>query len=296
MNLKDLKYLVAVQNCKHFGNAADVCCVSQPTLSIQLKKLEDALGVKLFERSNKSVHITPVGKLIANKAQEILQRQEDIKGIADHFRDPYTGEFVFGAFPTLAPFLFPKIIPKLAQTLPEIKLFLIEERSETLINKVNGGEIDFALLAQPVHEKRIKQRTLFFENFYVAVSDLNPLSKEKEISLEHLRAEKLLLLEDGHCLSDQALEVCLWDEAFNQVNFRATSIETLRQMVAANLGITLIPKTAIGHQSAGIKYIPLAHRTAGRTVSMIWRNFSPFQEVFEAIADIICEVSEKVVK
>ena len=166
-------------------------------------------------------------------------------------------------------------------------LFLKEEVSERLVHSVRNGKIDFALSAQPVEDKKIQQHNLFFEPFYVAVSTSNSLSKEKEIPVERLKDEKLLLLEDEHCLSTQALEACLWDETFDNVGFRATSIETLRQMVVADLGITLMPETALRMEFSDIKYIPLKDCQAGRTISMIWRKSSPFQTVFEEVADII---------
>ena len=187
MNFKDLRYIVAIRNHRHFSKAADECCVSQPTLSMQLKKLEETLGVKLFERSNKEVHITAAGEKIAEKAREALQKEEDIKRIAQHFQNPYAGEFIFGAFPTLAPFLFPKIAPKISKKFPDMTLFLKEEVSERLVHSVRNGKIDFALSAQPVEDKKIQQHNLFLSLFMLPSAHLIRSARKKKYLLSASR-------------------------------------------------------------------------------------------------------------
>jgi LysR family hydrogen peroxide-inducible transcriptional activator len=228
--------------------------------------------------------MTQAGNLITDKAKSIIQMAKDIENIAQGFQNPYAGKFVFGAFPTLAPFVFPKIIPDLGQSFPDMTFYLTEDRTDILLQKLKSTEIDMTLLALPINDDSLQAESLFFDPFYVAISRKHPLSSRQQINLSDLKSENLMLLEDGHCLSDQTLDICQWHLiSDDNANFRATSIETLRQMVASNLGITLIPKSAI-LPSDTIKYIPLSDRNLGRSIALIWRRSSPFQEVFRALA------------
>jgi len=288
MNIRDLHYFVAVAKHQHFGKAAEECCVSQPTLSMQLKKLEGFLGVILFERDKKHVKITTIGQRILEHAQQILQTSSDIRTIARLYQDPFQGEFTIGAFPTLAPFIFPKIIPQLLNTYPNLQLLLTEEKTEVLINQLKQGDIDMALLALPVENEFFNMSPLFTENFLFAVHSSHRLANKKFVTLEDVKHETYLLLEDGHCLSGQALEACQWAGAQKFHHFRATSIETLRQMVATNLGVTFVPEIASHVQNNAIKYLPIQGALKPtREIGLFWRKSTPFKECFTEISEHI---------
>ena len=197
MNIRDFTYLVAVAEERHFGRAAELCHVSQPALSMQLKKLEDILGVQLFERTNKSVMITEAGRHIVERARVILQEVENIREIAAGFSDPFSGRILFGAFPTLAPYLLPKIIPALHKFYPNLSLYLVEEKTEVLVEKIKTGVIEAALMAMPVKEDLLDHESLFSEKFLLALPAGHPLASRRQIKLEDIRHESLLLLEEG---------------------------------------------------------------------------------------------------
>lgn len=287
MNLRDLKYLVAVAKYKHFGKAADESAVSQPALSMQLKKLEEELGVQLFERDNKNVMVTPVGQKIVEKANEILLVAKEMEAIAKTFHNPLAGEIKIGAFPTLAPYFLPSFLPKVIKKFPELKMLLVEEKTELLINKLKKGEIDAAFLAVPLpqQEDKLHIEKLFNEAFYLAVPKKHPFAEKKTISRSDLSGEKLLLLEDGHCLREQSLEVCSLMGAKENQDFRATSLETLRQMVASGIGITLIPQMAI-NKNSDVVYIPFNKEIPARTIALIWRKTSPRDELLKKISQL----------
>ena len=270
MNLRDFEYLVAVAKYKHFGLAAESCFISQPALSQQIQKLEAYLNVQIFERTNKSVLVTPVGEQIIAKAQVLLDGVQDIKELAQLYNDPFGGEFKIGAFPTIAPYLLPILAPLIHKNLPKLKLFFIEEKTDSLINKLIEGKIDVAFLSLPISNDKLESLELFQEPFLLAVSKEHPLSSLKKIDQKKLLDYKLLLLDEGHCLRNQALEICSLSGT-EQQDFRATSIETLQQMVATNNGITLIPKLA-AINNKNIKYIPLASPFAYRTIGLVWRK------------------------
>ncbi len=256
MNIRDLKYIVEVAKEGHFARAADKVFVSQPTLSMQIKKMESELGVKIFERSQKKFLITNIGKEILKKAEIILREVEEIKNIAKNSKDPLSSEFKIGAFPTLASYFFPKVVTKIHKKLPQLKLFLIEEKTEILIQKLKSGEIDAALLASPILEDEFESIKIFTEDFLLAVFKNHKFSKYKKIHSKDLKNEALMLLDDGHCMRQQALEICSLVGAFERQEFQATSLETLRQMVEIDRGITLIPEIAI-KKSDKISYIKL---------------------------------------
>lgn len=288
MNLRDLKYLIAVAKYQHFGKAAEACFVSQPALSMQLKKLEEYLGVQLFERTNKTVLITEIGKKLAEQAKSITQAAEDMLMLAKSFHNPEQGEIKLGAFPTLAPYYLPKIMPKIIKRFPKLKLFLLEEKTDSLIQQLLSGEIDTAFLAAPLplsHNelKLLEINILFTEPFYLAVSKSHPLSKLKKITQQEIKGEKLLLLADGHCLRKQALDVCEITGAFEQQDFRATSLETLREMVAANIGMTLVPEMAIPKTDQRINYVPFCNHKYARNIAMVWRKTSARAELFQKL-------------
>lgn len=288
MNIRDLKYLVAVAKYKHFGKAAKECFVSQPALSMQLQKLEDTLGVKLFERTNKNVMITDVGQQMVDKAKEVLRHTDEMFDIAKNFHDPMAGEIKLAVFPTLAPYFLPKIVPQITKKFPKLKLLLLEEKTEIIIDMLKNGQVDVAFLAipLPVNEDAFEVKELFCEPFYLAVAKNNPLAAKKNISRNDIKNEKLLLLEEGHCLRDQALDVCSLMGISENQDFRATSLETLRQMVVANVGITLIPELAIKNND-GLVYIPFKDSRPSRTIAMVWRKTSVRQELILKLQNIL---------
>lgn len=286
MNLRDLQYLVAVADAGHFGKAASKCNISQPTLSMQLKKLEEYLGVTLFERTNKQVMITAVGKRIADEARAVLQGAEGIRAIARNAQSPFAGDFRLGAFPTLAPYFLPHAIPAISKALPELRLLLVEDKTADLLRALEAGTLDAALIALPVDAKGLTSQPLFDDPFLLAVPRNHALANRKRVTPEDLQGYPLLLLEDGHCLRDQALEVCSLMGGREQDEFRATSLETLRQMVVAGVGITLIPKLA-QREGDGLIYIPFAAPAPLRTIGLVSRKTSARMECVDALASLM---------
>jgi LysR family hydrogen peroxide-inducible transcriptional activator len=285
MNLRDFEYLAALARLQHFGKAAEACNVSQPTLSMQIKKLEDTLGLPLLERGRRNVSLTEAGRDILARAENILREAKAIRDIARQYHDPFAGDMTLGAFPTLAPFLFPRIVPKLNKAHAQLKLFLVEEKTPELIERLRAGTLDMALLALPVAADDLEHVKVIEEPFMVALSAQNPLSGKKSIRIEDLRRETLLLLEEGHCLTGQALEVCTWVKTDESRSFRATSLETLRQMVASNLGVTFIPKMATSISLPSLIYRPFeASLKAGREIGLFWRKTSPFAKAYAQVA------------
>jgi LysR family hydrogen peroxide-inducible transcriptional activator len=285
MNLRDLKYLVAVAEYRHFGRAAEACFVSQPALSMQISKLESSLGVQLFERTNKQVFLTPVGREIAARARRVLQEAEEIRTIAKTHSDPCSGELKLGAFPTLAPYLFPLVVPQISKAMPKLKLFLVEDKTEILLQKLRSGQIDAALLALPIESDGLESVELFTDPFYLAVPPRHQFAEKKTISMDEIAGERLLLLEEGHCLRAQALEVCSMMGASEQQDFRATSLETLRQMVASGLGLTLMPEIALRDNDT-IKAVPFKTPAPTRTIGLFWRSSSARIECLSKIVGI----------
>lgn len=283
MNLRDLKYLVAIDEHKSFRKAAEAVFVSQPTLSMQLKKLEDFLEVQLIERNNNNILLTQAGKEILEQAKIILGHEQSILNIANAYSDPLSGEVKIGAFPTLAPYYFPKIIPTLRDNFPNLTPYLIEEKTETLIEMLKQGSLDFAFLATPIKESEFETIDIFTEDFYLATSDQNELASKNMISSKDIEHKTLLLLSDGHCLRDQALEFCKLAGADENKSFRATSLETLRQMVIANVGITIIPEIAI--KEDGLRYIKFDKNSkTSRTIALTYRKNSHRENLFREIS------------
>lgn len=280
MNLRDLKYIVNTAKEGNFAKAAKASFISQPTLSMQIKKLEEELGVQIFERENKKFLITKVGKEIIKKAENILQQAEEIKILAKNSLDPYAGELTIGAFPTLAPYFLPNAVRKISKEFPRLKLILIEDKTAQLIAKLKNGELDAALIAMPISENEFEGIKIFEEEFLLAVPKNHPFTKKKIIKQKDLEGEKLILLEDGHCFRDQALEVCAKIGAGEQT-FRATSLETLKQMVIAGSGITLIPEIATKKES-GIVYIAI-EKAPKRVIGFYFRKSSPKKELIKKI-------------
>lgn len=283
MNIRDLKYLVAIAEHHHFGKAAESCFVSQPALSMQLKKLEKILGVQLIERTNKSVFLTEIGKEITQQARDILSRVDEMREFANQSTDPFSGELRLGVIPTLAPYLLPHIMPGITKIFPKLTLYLLEETTSNLLTKLSQGKLDAALLALPLIDEDYSTLPLFEEEFLLAVPANHVLAKRKIIKLSDIENKTLLLLEDGHCLRDQALSVCQRVNVSESKSFRATSLETLRHMVLSKAGITLIPKLACG-KNDGICYLPFHSPKPARTIGIIWRASTAKKILLENLA------------
>ena len=289
MTLRDLQYLVALADTGHFGRAALACHVSQPTLSAQLRKLEGALGVPLIERRPRHVTLTPAGQAVAERARRMLQDAEDIRRLARASQDPLAGRLRVGLIPTLGPYLLPRVAPRLARALPRLALVLHEYQTAPLVERVQAGELDLALLALPADTKSLHTRSLFAEAFLVAMPERHALAARRRLKPADLEGEKLLLLEDGHCLRDQALEVCARAGTEEQ-DFRATSLETLRQMVAAGLGVTLLPRLAAEGPfgtTRGLALRPFAPPAPTRLIGAAWRPTTTRQAAIDAVCDVI---------
>ncbi|KRF00370.1 transcriptional regulator [Frateuria sp. Soil773] len=291
MNLRDLQYLVSLAEHRHFGRAAEASFVSQPTLSTQIRKLEDELGVALVERTPRKVLLTETGREIARRARGVLAEIDEIKAIAQRTRDPEAGRLRLGIFPTLGPYLLPHLVPLVRKHFPRLELLLIEEKTEQVVKMLREGSLDVGVLALPLHEDSLHAEFLFEEPFVLAVPDSHPLARRKgRLKLADLEDESLLLLEDGHCLRDQALEVCQLAGAGEKVGFRATSLETLRQMVAANVGVTLLPTLAVKPPMArtdNVHLIEFAGHAPSRRIALVWRKSSSMGAFLERFADVV---------
>lgn len=287
MNLRDLTYLVAVADLRSFVQAAEQCCISQPTLSTQIKKVEESLGVQIFERTNKKVMATELGEQIIASARRILLEVDTIETLAGNAQDPMAGNFRLGAFPTLSTYIFPGLVPMIKQALPKLRLILVEEKTDVLVAQLKQGQLDAALLALPIHDDYLDVHKLFEDEFYLAVSKDHPLAEKPSIAQADLYHEELLLLNEGHCLRDQALQICQLNDAEEQQDVRATGLETLRQMVRAGTGITFMPKIAIQEPEDGICYIPFTDPVPKRTIALAWRKTSARTELLEKIRQLI---------
>ena len=277
MNLKDLKYLVALADTGHFGKAAERSFVSQPTLSAQLKKLEEFLGVKLVERQPKNVQLTEVGRQVVARARRMLDESEEIIALARHNTDPLGGKLKLGLIPTIGPYLLPRVMQKIRKALPHLGLMLYEYQTEALVKRLRDGDIDVGFMALPAPPDGLESQALYEEAFTLALRQQHPLADKTTVKVQDLKGHALLLLEDGHCLRDQALEVCSRVDVREVEDFRATSLETLRQMVVAGLGITLLPELAVeppfGSQR-GLAIRQFAKPAPSRTVGAVWRKSS----------------------
>jgi LysR family transcriptional regulator, hydrogen peroxide-inducible genes activator len=306
MNLRDLKYLIALADHRHFSKAAQACFVSQPTLSTQIKKLEQLLDVQLVERNPRQVLLTAVGEAIAARARVVLGEVDAIRDLARLSREPDAGTLTLGVFPTLGPYWLAHVVPRLVERFPKLKLLLVEEKTETLVDRLANGKIDVAVLAQPVSHDHFEHAALFDESFVLAVPKAHPLAQKRHVNVTDLAHQPLLLLADGHCLRDQALAVCalagtreanIADAVTGSAgqNFRATSLETLRQMVAAGVGVTLLPALATLPPVAPNPALALVTFTAPqpmRSIALFWRSGSARAPFFKKIVPFLGSVPE----
>ena len=293
MNLRDLEYLVALAETRHFSRAAARCHVSQPTLSAQLQKLEAYLGVPLVERRPRRAALTAAGLAVVERARRMLQDADDIRALARASQDPLAGPLKVGLIPTLGPYLLPRVAPQIAKALPKLQLMLHEYQTEPLVERTQSGELDLAILALPADTGGLVTRPLFAETFLVALPEGHRLGGRKRMKTSDLQGEKLLLLEEGHCLRDQALEVCERVGTKEQ-DFRATSLETLRQMVAAGLGITLLPRLAAEGPFAsarGLAVRPFAPPAPNRVIGAAWRRSTSRLDAIRAVCDHVARAA-----
>jgi LysR family transcriptional regulator, hydrogen peroxide-inducible genes activator len=292
IKLKDLRYLVAVADTRHFGRAAQRCFVSQPTLSAQLKKLEDYLGVQLVERQPKRVTLTDAGEEIVARARRILEASDEVVTLARTYRDPLAGPLRVALLPTIGPYLLPQVMPAIRKALPRLSVLLFEYRTEPMLQKLHAAEVDVGILALPVALDGLESRDLYEEPFELAVPEQHRLARRASVRIDDLKDEPLLLLEEGHCLRDQALAVCSRAGTEPSQDFRATSLETLRQMVAAGAGITLLPELAARGAYGGARGVavrPFSRPAPTRRIGAVWRKTTARRAAIEALAKVIEE-------
>ncbi len=315
MTLTELKYIVAVAREKHFGKAAEACYVSQPTLSVAIKKLEDELDVKLFERSANEVTVTPLGEDIVRQAQSVLEQAANIKEIAKRGKDPLAGPLRLGVIYTIAPYLLPDLVRQVIERTPQMPLMLQENFTVKLLEMLRMGEIDCAIMAEPFPDTGLATAPLFDEPFVAAVPTSHPLAAQDRITSEQLKSETMLLLGTGHCFRDHVLEVCPEFARFSsgtegiRKSFEGSSLETIKHMVAAGMGVTLVPRLGVPADAlAGkgkrrktvddgyIRYLPVMDKDGGdpptRRVVLVWRRSFTRYEAIAALRNAIyaCEL------
>lgn len=280
MTLTELRYIVAVARERHFGRAAEACFVSQPTLSVAVKKLEDELGVTLFERGGTEVGVTPIGGRIVEQAREVLQQAAAVKEIAKQGQDPLRGPLRLGLIYTVAPYLLPLLVRHMIEHVPQMPLLLQEHFTTRLVELVRNGELDAAIMALPLPDSGLMVQPLYDEAFVVAVPARHPWAERDKISSHELKSETMLLLGHGHCFRDQVLEVCPEMSRLSQNGdgiqrtFEGSSLETIRHMVASGLGITVLPRTSLAgaNDDGGLRYIPFEPPSPDRRVVIAWRK------------------------
>lgn len=285
--LKQLQYLVALHEHEHFGRAAESCYVSQSTLSAGLRELESLLGVTLVERSRRVVRFTPLGNAVVDKAHRLLREAEELSDLVQSAGKPLAGELRMSVIPTVAPFLLPRILPRLRKERPQLKLFLREETSTDAIESLQHGRADCVLLALPFPTGEVEKETIGTDQLYVALPKDDPRDPPDEIPPGMIDETRLLLLEDGHCLKEHALAACNRPELRASATMIGTSLHTLVQMVDNGLGLTMLPQMAL---DAGILHgtnvvtRPLKTKNASREIALIWRKQSPRSEEFRLLA------------
>ena len=294
MTLRQLRYLAALAQHGHFGRAAEACAVTQPALSMQIRDLERTLGVKVVERRPGDVMLTSIGREIARRGADVLAASRDLMDFARHSGQLLTGRMTLGVIPSLAPYLLPKILPVLQAQYPDLKLDLRETQTRQLIDEVNNGALDAAMLALPTGDSDIATLPLFEDAFLLAVPASDPRSDTTRIAADEIDQSKLILLEDGHCLRDQALAFCATaaggrSAGAGGTSFGASSLSTVMQMVASGYGVTLIPQIAadVERRDIRIKFLRLREPQPGRSIGLAFRRTSPRREDFVALGDVV---------
>lgn len=297
MTLTELRYIVTLAQEQHFGHAAERCFVSQPTLSIAVKKLEDELGVALFERSKNAVRVTPVGEKVVRQAQTVLEQAEAIRETAKEGKDQLASALRVGAIYTIGPYLFPRLIPRVQDQAPQMPLYIEENFTEVLRGKLRTGELDAIIIALPFTEPDVLTRSLYDEPFMMVMPLDHPLTKQKEIDSRQLNDEHMLLLGEGHCFRDQVLEACpTLNQAFHDQHTitEGSSLETIRMMVASGLGTSVLPVSAIDdHPSSDLVATrPFKEPSPQRTVAIAWRASFPRPQAIEILMRAIHECQQ----
>jgi LysR family hydrogen peroxide-inducible transcriptional activator len=288
--IKQLRYLCAVVENGHFGRAAKACHVSQSTLSAGILELEETLGASLLERNNRSLVLTAIGEEVVERARGLLLDVEDLVALCQASSEPLSGRLRLGVIPTIAPFLLPGILKSLREDYPDFAPFIREDLTEALVDALHRGDLDLLLLALPVAAEGVETMHLFDDPFYLAAPAEHPLATAEVVSTDSLRGQELLLLEDGHCLRDHALEACKLRGREYRVPYQATSLATVVQMVASGIGITLLPGMAVdgGALAApGVAIRPFDDRSVSRQIGLMWRRKTPRSTEFRLLGDYI---------
>lgn len=289
ITLKQLEYLIALEQTHHFGKAASLCNISQPGLSTQIQLLEERLGILLLERRKKNILFTHSGQQVLTISKRMLNDANEIISLCKQDKEPLSEPLIMGIIPTIAPYLLPKIIPSLGNSFPKMKLYLKEEQTKQTLTQLNEGLIDIGLLALPINDERFVEYPIFKENFFVALPKTHSLINKKSIHPKDLDHKELLLLEEGHCLREQAINICEMPEySPHGASFRATSLETLKQMVITGLGITLLPEMAI-RKDEGYIVRPFKTPIPKRQVGFVWRRSDTRHKDLVKFAKIIRE-------
>ncbi|MCX7898061.1 MAG: LysR substrate-binding domain-containing protein [Rhodocyclaceae bacterium] len=292
MTLTELKYIVALARERHFGRAAEKCFVSQPTLSVAVKKLEDELGVILFERGPTEVTVTPAGEPIVRQAERVLAEAARIKELAATAGDPLQGPLRLGAIYTIGPYLFPRLVPKIKVAAPKMPLMLSENFTSKLVDQLKSGELDVAVLALPLKEPGLVAQTVYEEAFRVLVPANHPWHARSQIEARELIAEPLLLLGRGNCFRDQVLDLCAQAGEGGPQVLEGSSLETIRLMVASGVGITVMPASAVDAlpaQDALLRVIPFRDPTPTRRVALVWRATFPRHQAVDLIRRVLLD-------
>jgi LysR family hydrogen peroxide-inducible transcriptional activator len=298
MTLTELKYIVAVARAKHFGHAAESCFVAQPTLSVAIKKLEDELGVTLFERGGSEVSVTPVGAQIVAQAERVLEQTAAIKELAKQNKDPLAGPLRLGVIYTIGPYLLPPLVKNLIDKVPQMPLVLQENFTVKLLELLRQGELDAAIMALPLPDHGMLMQTLYDEPFVVATPRTHPWSRRREIPADDLKAETMLLLGSGHCFRDQVLEVCPEMARFSspgngmQRTFEGSSLETIRHMVASGIGLTVLPRASVRDMedpNGMLSFVPFSAPVPSRRVVIVWRKSFTRRAAIEAVCNAVAQ-------
>ncbi len=303
MTLTELKYIVAVARERHFGRAAEACFVSQPTLSVAIKKLEDELGVTLFERGNTEVSMTAIGERIIEQAREVLTQTAAIKETAKQGKDPLDGPLRLGVIYTIAPYLLPTLVHRMIETVPKMPLMLQENFTHRLVEMLRQGDLDAAIMALPLPEAGLMVQPLYDEPFIVAVPKDHALAKRKSIDAAELKTQTMLLLGSGHCFRDHVLGVCPEMSRFQpnlgnadgiQRTFEGSSLETIRHMVASGLGVTVLPMTSLSVNGKDplLRFVPFEAPVPDRRIVIAWRKSFTRPQAIEAVraAVVACQL------
>lgn len=296
MTLTELKYVVAVARQKHFGHAAEACFVAQPTLSVAIKKLEDELGVIIFERGGTEISMTPLGAQIVAQAERVLEQTAAIKEISKQNKDPLAGQFKLGIIYTIAPYLLPALVKTMIERVPQMPLILQENFTTRLLELLKQGELDAAIMALPFPDQGLIVQPLYDEPFVVALPKHHAWADRAFISADDLKSETMLLLGNGHCFRDQVLEVCPEMSRFSMSGdgisrtFEGSSLETIRHMVASGIGITVLPKASVPDMDAKdgmLRYVPLSEPAPSRRVVIAWRKSFTRHAAIEAVRQAV---------